>query len=299
MYKFKGSIVALVTPMESDGSIAWQSLFDLIDWHVESGTSGLVLVGTTGESATIDVAEHVQIIEQSSKHAKERIPIIAGTGANSTKEAIYLTSAAKKAGADATLLVTPYYNKPTQSGLIAHYLEIANEVEIPQILYNVPSRTGCDLLPETVFKLSTHKNIIGLKEATGDLGRLDILKEGLNEQIADESFLLYSGDDPTSTEFILKGGSGTISVTANVVPGLISEICTLALLGDREKAILLNSRLEKLNALLFIESNPIPVKWILNRLGRVPEGLRLPLTTLDEKYYDQMELLLSELSLLN
>ena len=282
MYKFKGSIVALVTPMESDGSIAWQSLFDLIDWHVESGTSGLVLVGTTGESATIDVAEHVQIIEQSSRHAKERIPIIAGTGANSTKEAIYLTSAAKKVGADAVLLVTPYYNKPTQSGLIAHYLEIANEVEIPQILYNVPSRTGCDLLPETVFKLSTHKNIIGLKEATGDLGRLDTLKEGLNEQIADESFLLYSGDDPTSMEFILNGGSGTISVTANVVPGLISEICTLALLGDREKAILLNSRLEKLNALLFIESNPIPVKWILNRLGRVPEGLRLPLTTLNE-----------------
>jgi 4-hydroxy-tetrahydrodipicolinate synthase len=299
MYKLKGSIVALVTPMESDGSIAWQSLFDLIDWHVESGTSGLVLVGTTGESATIDVAEHVQIIEQSSRHAKERIPIIAGTGANSTKEAIYLTSAAKKVGADAVLLVTPYYNKPTQSGLIAHYLEIANEVEIPQILYNVPSRTGCDLLPETVFKLSTHKNIIGLKEATGDLGRLDILKEGLNEQIADESFLLYSGDDPTSAEFILNGGSGTISVTANVVPGLISEICTLALLGDRENAILLNSRLEKLNELLFIESNPIPVKWILNRLGRVPEGLRLPLTTLNEKYYDQMELLLSELSLLN
>ena len=299
MYKLKGSIVALVTPMELDGSIAWQSLFDLIDWHVESGTSGLVLVGTTGESATIDVTEHVQIIEQSSRHAKERIPIIAGTGANSTKEAIYLTSAAKKVGADAVLLVTPYYNKPTQSGLIAHYLEIANEVEIPQILYNVPSRTGCDLLPETVFKLSTHKNIIGLKEATGDLGRLDTLKEGLNEQIADESFLLYSGDDPTSMEFILNGGSGTISVTANVVPGLISEICTLALLGDREKAILLNSRLEKLNALLFIESNPIPVKWILNRLGRVPEGLRLPLTTLNEKYYDQMELLISELSLLN
>ena len=299
MYKLKGSIVALVTPMESDGSIAWQSLFDLIDWHVESGTSGLVLVGTTGESATIDVAEHVQIIEQSSKHAKERIPIIAGTGANSTKEAIYLTSAAKKVGADAVLLVTPYYNKPTQSGLIAHYLAIADEVDIPQILYNVPSRTGCDLLPETVFKLSTHKNIIGLKEATGDLGRLDILKEGLKEQIADESFLLYSGDDPTSAEFILNGGSGTISVTANIVPGLISEICTLALLGDREKAILLNSRVEKLNALLFIESNPIPVKWILNRLGRVPEGLRLPLTTLDEKYYDQMELLLSELSLLN
>ena len=210
MYKLKGSIVALVTPMESDGSIAWQSLFDLIDWHVESGTSGLVLVGTTGESATIDVAEHVQIIEQSSKHAKERIPIIAGTGANSTKEAIYLTSAAKKAGADAALLVTPYYNKPSQEGLLAHYLEIANQVDIPQILYNVPARTGCDLLPETVLKLSTHKNIVGLKEATGDMSRLEDLKEALGNQITNESFLLYSGDDPTAMQFILNGGSGTI-----------------------------------------------------------------------------------------
>ena len=299
MYKLKGSIVALVTPMELDGTIAWQSLFDLIDWHVESGTKGLVLVGTTGESATIDVAEHVQIIEQSSEHAKGRIPIIAGTGANSTKEAIYLTSAAKKAGADAALLVTPYYNKPTQAGLLAHYLEIANEVDLPQILYNVPARTGCDLLPETVFKLSSHINIIGLKEATGDLNRLDNLKNGLNEQINNETFLLYSGDDPTAVEFILNGGSGTISVTANVVPGLISEICDLALEGNTEKARSLNLRLEKLNDGLFIESNPIPVKWVLNRLGRIPEGLRLPLTTLDEKYYDQMELILRELSLLN
>lgn len=299
MYKLKGSIVALVTPMELDGTIAWQSLFDLIDWHVESGTKGLVLVGTTGESATIDVSEHVQIIEQSSEHAKGRIPIIAGTGANSTKEAIYLTSAAKKAGADAALLVTPYYNKPTQAGLLAHYLEIANEVDLPQILYNVPSRTGCDLLPETVFKLSSHTNIIGLKEATGDLDRLDNLKNGLNEQINNETFLLYSGDDPTAVEFILNGGSGTISVTANVVPGLISEICDLALECNTEKARSLNLRLEKLNDWLFIESNPIPVKWVLNRLGRIPEGLRLPLTILDEKYYDQMELILRELSLLN
>jgi 4-hydroxy-tetrahydrodipicolinate synthase len=299
MYKLKGSIVALVTPMELDGSIAWQSLFDLIDWHIDSGTKGIVLVGTTGESATIDVAEHIQIIEQSSEHAKGKIPIIAGTGANSTKEAVYLTSAAKKAGADAALLVTPYYNKPSQTGLLAHYLEIANAIDIPQILYNVPARTGCDLLPETVFKLSTHKNIVGLKEATGDLERLEQLKSGLKEQINNESFLLYSGDDPTSAEFILNGGSGTISVTANVVPSSISEICNFALEGNREKATLLNSRLEKLNECLFIESNPIPVKWVLNRLGRVPEGLRLPLTTLDDKYYDQMELILRELSLLN
>ena len=298
MYKLKGSIVALVTPMESDGSIAWQSLFDLIDWHVESGTSGLVLVGTTGESATIDVAEHVQIIEQSSKHAKERIPIIAGTGANSTKEAIYLTSAAKKAGADAALLVTPYYNKPSQEGLLAHYLEIANQVDIPQILYNVPARTGCDLLPETVLKLSTHKNIVGLKEATGDMSRLEDLKEVLGNQITNESFLLYSGDDPTAMQFILNGGSGTISVTANIVPKEIAEICNLALQGRSKEVIPLNAKLEELNKFLFIESNPIPVKWMLYKLGKIPSGLRLPLTTLNSKYHHKMEILLQELSLL-
>ena len=298
MYKLKGSIVALVTPMESDGSIAWQSLFDLIDWHVDSGTSGLVVVGTTGESPTIDVAEHVQIIEQSSKHAKERIPIIAGTGANSTKEAVYLTSAAKKAGADAALLVTPYYNKPSQEGLLAHYLEIANQVNIPQILYNVPSRTGCDLLSETVLKLSTHKNIVGLKEATGDMSRLEELKEALGAQIADESFFLYSGDDPTAMQFILNGGSGTVSVTANIVPTEIAEICNLALQGRLKEAMPLNTKLEELNKFLFIESNPIPVKWILYKLGKIPSGLRLPLTTLDSKYHHEMELLLKELSLL-
>ena len=298
MYKLKGSIVALVTPMESDGSIAWQSLFDLIDWHVDSGTSGLVVVGTTGESPTIDVAEHVQIIEQSSKHAKERIPIIAGTGANSTKEAVYLTSAAKKAGADAALLVTPYYNKPSQEGLLAHYLEIANQVNIPQILYNVPSRTGCDLLSETVLKLSTHKNIVGLKEATGDMSRLEDLKEVLGNQITNESFLLYSGDDPTAMQFILNGGSGTVSVTANIVPTEIAEICNLALQGRLKEAMPLNTKLEELNKFLFIESNPIPVKWILYKLGKIPSGLRLPLTTLDSKYHHEMELLLKELSLL-
>ena len=298
MYKIKGSIVALVTPMESDGSIAWQSLFDLIDWHIESGTKGIVFVGTTGESATIDIAEHVQIIEKSSEHVKGRIPVIAGTGANSTKEAIYLTSAAKKAGADAVLLVTPYYNKPTQKGLVAHYSEIANQVDIPQILYNVPTRTGCDLLPKTVLKLSKLRNIIGLKEATGDLARLEELKEVLANQNIDESFLLYSGDDPTSAQFVLNGGSGTISVTANIVPSEIAKICDLALNGSSREAIALNAKLDELNKCLFIESNPIPVKWILNRLGRIPSGLRLPLITLDSKYHHKMELLLQELSLL-
>ena len=299
MFSLKGSIVALVTPMDLGGGIAWQSLFDLIDWHIESGTKGIVFVGTTGESATIDVSEHVQIIEQSSTYAKGRIPVIAGTGANSTKEAIYLTSAAKKAGADAALLVTPYYNRPTQEGLIAHYSEIANSVDIPQILYNVPARTGCDLLPETVLKLSRHKNIIGLKEATPDLKRLDELKEVLNSQMKDEPFLLYSGDDPTSAQFILNGGSGAISVTANVVPSKISEICNSALSGNSEEAFSLNALLDDLNAFLFIESNPIPVKWILHRLGRIPAGLRLPLTTLDTKYHKEIEIILKKLSLLN
>ena len=298
MYKLKGSIVALVTPMQSDGSIAWQSLFDLIDWHIESGTKGIVFVGTTGESATIDVAEHVQIIEQSSEYVKGRIPVIAGTGANSTKEAIYLTSAAKKAGADAVLLVTPYYNKPTQKGLVAHYSEIANQVDIPQILYNVPARTGCDLLPKTVLKLSKLKNIVGLKEATGDLGRLEELKEVLGNQIINESFLLYSGDDITSAQFVLNGGSGTVSVAANVVPSEISKICDFALNGSSQEALALNAKLDELNKCLFIESNPIPVKWILNRLGWMPSGLRLPLTTLNSKYHYKIELLLKELSLL-
>ena len=296
MHNLQGSIVALVTPMEIDGAIAWQSLFNLIDWHIESGTKGIVFVGTTGESATIDVAEHVQIIEKSARHVNGRVPVIAGTGANSTREAIYLTSAAKKAGADAALLVTPYYNKPTQEGLFAHYSEIANQVDIPQILYNVPSRTGCDLLPETVLRISKHKNVVGLKEATGDMGRLEELKKVLANQINNKSFLLYLGDDPTAAQFILNGGSGTISVTANIVPSIIAEICSFALQGRSEEVMLLNARLEELNKCLFIESNPIPVKWILYKLGRVPSGLRLPLTTLDSKYHLKMELLLKEIS---
>ena len=254
MLNLQGSIVALVTPMEVDGAIAWQSLFNLIDWHIESGTKGIVFVGTTGESATIDVAEHVQIIEQSSRHVNGRVPVIAGTGANSTREAIYLTSAAKKAGADAALLVTPYYNKPTQEGLVAHYSEIANQVDIPQILYNVPARTGCDLLPETVLRLSKHKNVVGLKEATGDMGRLEELKKVLANQINNKSFLLYSGDDPTAAQFILNGGSGTISVTANIVPSIIAEICSFALQGRSEEVMLLNTRLEELNKCLFNEN---------------------------------------------
>ena len=298
MFNLKGSIVALVTPMETDGSISWQHLKDLIDWHINSGTSGIVVVGTTGESATINVAEHVQIIEQSVEHADNRIPIIAGTGANSTREAIYLTSAAKQAGAFAALLVTPYYNRPTQQGLIEHYSEIASEVDLPQILYNVPSRTGCDLLPETISKLATKKNIVGLKEAFPDLSRLNKLKEELVKFIDEESFFLYSGDDLTSTEFLIKGGHGVISVSANIVPERIAKIFTLVMQGSLRDARKYDSELRSLHEDLFIESSPIPVKWTLNKLGRIPLGIRLPLTPLSLEYHGKIEKTLRKLGLI-
>ncbi len=298
MFNLRGSIVALVTPMDEDGAIDWQALKDLIEWHINSGSSGLVIVGTTGESATLDVAEHVQVIENSVKTANGRIKIIAGTGANSTKEAVYLTNSAKSAGADAALLVTPYYNRPSQEGLYRHYSYIADEVHLPQILYNVPSRTGCDLLTETVLKLVPHDNVVGLKDATGDLVRLEEALSGL-AKLNRNDFILYSGDDPTATQFMLKGGSGTISVTANVVPSRIAEICNKALLGNSQIATKLDLELKELNEILFVESNPIPVKWILNRLGRIPGGLRLPLVELDNKFHDKTELILKELSLLN
>ena len=298
MFNLQGSIVALVTPMDEEGAIDWQALKDLIEWHINSGSSGLVIVGTTGESATLDVAEHVQVIENSVKTANGRIKIIAGTGANSTKEAIYLTNSAKSAGADAALLVTPYYNKPSQEGLYRHYSHIADEVHLPQILYNVPSRTGCDLLTETVLKLVPHDNVVGLKDATGNLGRLQETLSGL-AKLETNDFKLYSGDDPSATQFMLKGGSGTISVTANVVPSRIVEICNQALSGNSQIATKLDLELKELNEILFIESNPIPVKWILNRLGRIPGGLRLPLVELDNKFHNKTELILKELNLLN
>ena len=298
MFNLQGSIVALVTPMDAEGAINWQTLEELIEWHINSGSAGLVIVGTTGESATLDVSEHVQVIENAVKIADARIHIIAGTGANSTKEAIYLTNSASSAGADAALLVTPYYNRPSQEGLYKHYSLIADEVDLPQILYNVPSRTGCDLLTETVMRLAPHENIVGLKDATGDLTRLEETLSKL-KVLEENNFMLYSGDDPSATQFMLNGGSGTISVTANVVPSLIAEICTQALSGESKKAIGLNLEIEKLNQILFVESNPIPVKWMLNRIGRIPGGLRLPLVELDNKFHEQAELILKELGLLN
>ena len=298
MFNLKGSIVALVTPMDSDGAIHWEGLRDLIEWHINSNTVGLVIVGTTGESATLDVSEHVQLIERSVDIASGRIEIIAGTGANSTKEAVYLTNSAKSAGANAALLVTPYYNKPTQEGLYRHYMMIADEVNLPQILYNVPSRTGCDLLNETVQRLVGHQNIVGLKDATGDLNRLDAMNSNLNNEQR-ESFFLYSGDDPTATRFILNGGSGTISVTANIVPKTIAQICSLALSGQKEAALELDKTLIDLNEALFVESNPIPIKWMLNRIGRITDGIRLPLSPLSPEFHDQAENILKKLLLLN
>jgi 4-hydroxy-tetrahydrodipicolinate synthase len=298
MFNLKGSIVALVTPMDSDGEINWQGLKDLIEWHIRSYTAGIVVVGTTGESATLDVSEHVQLIERSVDIVEGRIKVIAGTGANSTKEAVYLTNSAKSAGSDAALLVTPYYNKPTQEGLFRHYMQVADEVDLPQILYNVPSRTGCDLQNETVLRLIEHENIVGLKDATGDLKRQEDLLEELNKNRS-EDFSLYSGDDPTATRFILNGGVGTISVTANIVPKIISEICELAFEGKSDEALDLDSKLKELNEILFIESNPIPIKWMLNRIGRITEGLRLPLCSLDEAHHFSAEKVLKDLKLLN
>ena len=274
---FRGSIVALITPMHEDGRIDEDSLGRLIDFHVEGGTAAIVAVGTTGESATLDEWEHCALLELVVDLAAGRIAVIAGTGANSTTEAIALTSCAQRAGADAALLVTPYYNKPTQEGLYLHYKAVAQAVEIPQILYNVPGRTACDLLPETVARLSRVQNIVGIKEATGDLDRLSRLKS-----LCTEDFDLFSGDDATACEFILRGGHGDISVTANIAPLLMHQMCAAALSGQREEALAINARLDPLHRSLFIESNPIPVKWAVAEMGLSSPGIRLPLTWLTQ-----------------
>ena len=278
---FRGSMVALVTPMSIDGSVDYDSLQRLVDFHVENGTSAIITMGTTGESATLDLPEHCEVMRRTVEMAKGRIPIIAGTGANSTTEAIQLTECARDGGADACLLVTPYYNKPTQEGLYLHHKKIAEDVDIPQILYNVPGRTACDMLPQTVARLAQVPNIVGIKDATGDLNRL----KAMRSQIADENFDFYSGDDATGTEFMLQGGHGVISVTTNVAPKAMAEMCAAALAGDRERAESLNEPLKGLHNKLFLESNPIPVKWALAEMGLIPSGIRLPLTPLSVSYH--------------
>lgn len=279
----KGSIVALVTPMLDNGGIDRDALAKLVDWHVASGTDAIVAVGTTGESATLDVVEHVEVIRRVVDQVNKRIPVIAGTGGNSTRESVELTAAARQAGADACLLVTPYYNKPTQEGLYQHFRHIAESVAIPQILYNVPGRTACDMLPETVQRLSKIGNIIGIKEATGDLQRARQVLE-----LVDKEFLVYSGDDATAVELILLGGKGNISVTANVAPRAVSDLCAAAMRGDAVAARAINDRLMPLHKALFIESNPIPVKWALHEMGLIPEGIRLPLTWLSPNCHEPL-----------
>ncbi len=275
---FRGSLVALITPMHADGEIDDANLKRLVDFHVAEGTTAIVSVGTTGESATLDEDEHCAVIRRTVELAAGRIPVIGGTGANSTREAIVLTRCAKQAGADAVLLVTPYYNKPTQEGLYLHYKAIAEAVDIPQILYNVPARTACDMQPETIARLARIKNIIGLKEATGDLSRVARLRESCGD-----GFALYGGDDATGCEFMLIGGDGVISVTSNLAPRQMQSMCEAALNGDRARAHAINDTLNALHLDLFVQSNPIPVKWAAAELGLCARGIRLPLTWLSEE----------------
>lgn len=278
----KGSIVAIVTPMFPDGAVDWDSLSALVEWHISEGTDAIVAVGTTGESATLTVDEHIEVIRRVVKLTKKRVPVIAGTGANATAEAIELTQAGKDAGADAALLVTPYYNKPPQEGLYRHFKAVAEAVDIPIILYNVPGRTGCDLLPATVARLAQIRNIVGLKEAKGEIARI---KELLALNLP-RDFGIYSGDDATACESMLLGGHGDISVTANVAPRKMHEMCMAALAGDRAKAERLDGELQPLHKHLFVEPNPIPVKWALNEMNKIPAGLRLPLVPMDPVHQD-------------
>ena len=275
----RGSIVALVTPMRSDETIDWECLDALVEWHIANGTQGIVPVGTTGESPTVTPKEHCEIIRAVVELTDARVPVIAGTGANSTREAIEFTASAKDSGADACLLVTPYYNRPTQRGLFLHYQAIAKAVDIPQILYNVPGRTAVDLLPATVRQLADIEQIRGIKEATGSLERASEIRALCGDRID-----IFSGDDATSCELMLQGGQGTISVTANVAPAAVAAMAEAAVAGDRASAEALNEPLLGLHEQLFLEANPIPVKWALAQMGRIPEGIRLPLTVLAEDH---------------
>ncbi|WP_347331229.1 4-hydroxy-tetrahydrodipicolinate synthase [Marinimicrobium locisalis] len=289
----QGSMVALVTPMTPDNSLDWPALRKLVDWHLEQGTNAIVAVGTTGESATLDIGEHLDVIKAVVDQVNGRIPVIAGTGANSLSEALELTEGAERAGADACLLVTPYYNKPTQEGLYLFHKTIAERVDIPQYLYNVPGRTGVDMLPETVLRLASIPNIKGVKEATGDMVRAKTLVEQ-----APDDFIVISGDDATAVELMLLGGKGDISVTANVVPKAIAELCALAIEGRAEQARALNEQLMPLHNAMFVEANPIPVKWALKQMGRVQSGIRLPMTPLSERFHEQVSEALSNAGLI-
>lgn len=281
---FKGSMAAIITPMHEDGSIDKEALCELVEWHIQNKTDAIIATGTTGECVTLDPDEIFEVNALVAKQAAGRIPVIAGTGSNSTKKVIALSQAAKKAGVDALLIVTPYYNKPTQNGLYEHYKTIANAIDMPIILYNVPSRTACDILPETVERLSKIKNIVGIKEATGKVERAqEIIKR------CGPAFEIYSGDDATALDLMLHGAKGVISVTANVAPRKMFDMCSAALAGDQALATRLNNELMPLHQQLFLESNPIPTKWALQTMGKIKSGIRLPLLPLDSKYHEDVK----------
>tara|TARA_B110000211_G_C14084183_1_gene555953 strand:- start:2512 stop:3390 length:879 start_codon:yes stop_codon:yes gene_type:complete len=287
-----GSIVALATPMHDNGDIDWENLDRLVEFHIKEGTDAIVAVGTTGESATLNTKEHCAVMDRVIKTVAGRIPVIAGTGANSTSEAIELTQEAKHLGADACLLVTPYYNKPTQEGLFLHHEAIAKAVDLGQILYNVPGRTAVDMLPDTIARIAEIDQVIGVKEATGDLDRAKQVIDLVGNKIA-----VYSGDDETAYKLMLLGGHGNISVTANVLPKKMAELCRLSLAGKVEEAEALNAELMAMHSVLFLESNPIPVKWALHQMGRMTAGIRLPLTPLAAQYRDTLQNALSSFGL--
>ena len=286
MQALHGSLVALVTPMDLYVLVDFDSLEKLIEWHIANDTNGIVSVGTTGESPTLTVDEHLKVIEHTVKCVKGRIPVIAGSGSNSTAQAIETTIESQKLGADFSLLVTPYYNRPNQKGLIEHYIKIAESCNIKQILYNVPSRTACDILPETVEILSKHQNIIGIKEALNNQERINELLKISKE--SKEDFLIFSGDDESFFNLITSGGHGVISVAANVIPKSISDICNLIMVERIKEATELNKKNQTLYDLLFVESNPIPVKWILFKMGFIKNSIRLPLVNLDKKFEENI-----------
>ncbi len=284
----QGSLVAIATPMHEDGALDLHALRGLIDFHIQQQTDGIVIVGTTGESPTVDFDEHCLLMQTTIDHVAGRIPVIAGTGANSTREAIALTRQAQKLGADACLLVAPYYNKPTQEGLYQHFRSVAEAVEIDQILYNVPGRTGCDISNDTVLRLAQIPNIVGIKDATGNIERGTDLLLRAHELIAGNRFAVYSGDDATSLALMLLGGQGVISVTANVAPKLMHDMCAAALRGDALSARAINAKLFALHQKLFVEANPIPVKWVLKEMGLIGAGMRLPLTPLSSQHTEPL-----------
>lgn len=290
----KGSIVAIVTPMHADGSLDYPGLRQLIDWHIAEGTDGIVIVGTTGESATVSVDEHCALIKATVEHVKGRVPVIAGSGGNSTAEAIKLTAFAKDAGADAALLVVPYYNRPTQQGMYLHFKAVAEAVDLPIILYNVPGRTVADMSTETTLRLAAIPNIVGLKDATGNIARgVELLR------LAPKSFAVYSGDDATAMALMFCGAQGNISVTANVAPRAMHELCAAAMAGETAKAIAINDQVFPLHQKLFVEPNPVPVKWALTAMGKMAAGIRLPLAPLGDDFHDSVRAALRDAGVLH